>query len=36
MIFEREAWMPWALAGVIIIGMVLYALEARRRRNKRK
>lgn len=33
---EHDMWMPWALAGVLILAMVLYKLEMKRRRNKRK
>lgn len=29
-------WVPWALAGVMIIVMVIYALKKRNWRNKRK
>lgn len=34
--FEKDVWVPWAMAGVIALVMVLYTLEMRRRRNKRK
>lgn len=33
---EHELWVPWALAGVIIVVMVLYKVQLKRRRNKKK
>ena len=32
---QEQYWVPWAMAGVMILAMVLYAVR-RNRRNKRK
>lgn len=33
---QGQTWIPWALAGVLIVVMVLYKLEVRRKSKKRK
>lgn len=33
---QGEYWMPWALAGILIVVMLLYKLEMHRRNKRRK